>query len=152
MRRLLIRPGAIGDCIVSLPALEYLRAEYTEVWAPTPVVPLIQFADAVRPISSTGLNLVGLGNSEFDLALKPRLENFDEIRSWYGANRPEFRSIMESFGVPCTFYQALPSPGTGCHATDFYASQVGAPLGSVLRLRVFPSPWRGSVTIHPFSG
>ena len=32
MRRLLIRPGAIGDLIVSLPALECLKAEYLEVW------------------------------------------------------------------------------------------------------------------------
>ena len=31
MRRLLIRPGAIGDLIVSLPALEFLRADYTDV-------------------------------------------------------------------------------------------------------------------------
>ena len=62
MRRLLIRPGAIGDVIVSLPALEFLKAEYTEVWVPSPLVPLIQFADKVvsiaasRPISSQRLS------------------------------------------------------------------------------------------------
>ena len=44
MRRLLIRPGAIGDLIVSLPALEYLRADYTEVWVAECNVPLIRFA------------------------------------------------------------------------------------------------------------
>ena len=28
LRRLIIRPGGIGDCILSLPAIEHLRAEY----------------------------------------------------------------------------------------------------------------------------
>ena len=32
MRRLAIRPGAIGDFIVSLPALECLQTDYFEVW------------------------------------------------------------------------------------------------------------------------
>ena len=56
MKRLLIRPGGIGDVIVSLPALEFLKADYTEVWVPSAVVPLIQFADKVcrlRPAGST---------------------------------------------------------------------------------------------------
>jgi ADP-heptose:LPS heptosyltransferase len=40
MRRLLIRPGAIGDFIVSLPAMEALRGDYTEVWCAEQNVPL----------------------------------------------------------------------------------------------------------------
>ena len=31
-KRLLIRPGAIGDFVVSLPALQHLKAPYTEIW------------------------------------------------------------------------------------------------------------------------
>ena len=64
MRRLLIRPGAIGDCIVSLPALEYLRADYTEVWAASANLPLIRFADRARSIASTGLDLLELGQAQ----------------------------------------------------------------------------------------
>src|SRR5436305_14282645 len=60
MRRLIIRPGAIGDCIVSFPALESLRTEHTEAWVSSPVAPLVQFADRVCPISSTGLDLLGI--------------------------------------------------------------------------------------------
>ncbi|PYT14112.1 MAG: hypothetical protein DMG59_18225, partial [Acidobacteria bacterium] len=60
MRRLLIRPGAIGDCILSLPALEAARAGYTEVWAPRPVLSLIRFADRTRAIADTGLDLIGV--------------------------------------------------------------------------------------------
>src|SRR5690348_2342755 len=84
MRRLLIRPGAIGDCILSLPALEYLTADYTEVWISSPLVPLIQFADAVRPLSSTGLDLLGVGDLPMAAGLMEKLRTFDSVVSWYG--------------------------------------------------------------------
>src|SRR5580698_3897648 len=48
MRRLAIRPGAIGDFIVSLPALECLQTDYYEIWATSANVPLVRFADRAR--------------------------------------------------------------------------------------------------------
>src|SRR5215475_1023212 len=107
MRRLLIRPGAIGDCILSLPTLEAARAGYTEVWAPRPVLPLIRFADRTRAIIDTGLELIGVRED----AHVPELENFDSIYSWYGTNRPEFREAVEH--LPFTFFPALPPPQEG---------------------------------------
>src|SRR5208283_5959747 len=62
VRRLVIRPGAIGDFIVSLPALECLKTDYLEVWAASPNVPLARFADRARPIASTGLDLLGIAD------------------------------------------------------------------------------------------
>jgi len=59
-RRLLIRPGAIGDIMLSLPALEAARANYSEVWAPRPMLPLIRFADRTRALADTGLDLMGV--------------------------------------------------------------------------------------------
>ncbi|MEP6962262.1 MAG: glycosyltransferase family 9 protein [Acidobacteriota bacterium] len=102
MRRLLIRPGAIGDVILSLPTLEAARADYTEVWAPRPVLPLIRFADRTRAIIDTGLELVGVR----DDARVPALETFDSIYSWYGTNRPEFRAAVAH--LPFTFFPAFP--------------------------------------------
>ena len=123
-RRLLIRPGAIGDVIVSLPALAYLRAEYTEVWVPAAVAPLIRFADRVRAISSTGLDGLELGRAPASLAAA--LSGFDDIVTWYGANRAEFAEAVR--GLPFRFFPALPPPDASRHATDFYLEQVGAPL------------------------
>src|SRR5437879_3176602 len=94
MRRLLIRPGAIGDLIVSLPALECLRAGYTAVWAPERNLPLIRFADAVRSIGATGLDLLGLPGIAPPPPLITTLRSFDSIISWYGAARPEFRTAV----------------------------------------------------------
>ncbi len=106
MRRLLIRPGAIGDVILSLPALEAARADYTEVWAPRVVLPLIRFADRTRAIADTGLDLVGVVES----AKCPALETFDSIYSWYGTARPEFREAVAH--LPFTFFPARTLPDT----------------------------------------
>jgi heptosyltransferase-3 len=103
MRRLLIRPGAIGDVILSLPALESAKADYTEVWAPRVTLPLIRFADKTRAIADTGLELVGVTEAEC-----PALKTFDEIYSWYGTNRPEFRDAVAH--LPFTFFPAQSLP------------------------------------------
>ncbi len=152
MRRLVIRPGAIGDCILSLPALEHLAADFTEVWVPTPVVPLIRFADEVRGLASTGIDLMGVGDLEIPPLLSASLRKFDSIVSWYGANRPEFREAILSLGVPCQFYTALPPAGYTGHPTDFFARQAGAPEGLVPRIQVESTTPRDAIVIHPFSG
>ncbi|MFL6354774.1 MAG: glycosyltransferase family 9 protein [Bryobacteraceae bacterium] len=152
MRRLLIRPGAIGDCILSLRALEHLAADFTEVWVPRPVVPLVQFADAVHPLASTGIDLVGVGDLTMPQQLKSKLQCFDSIISWYGTNRPEFRERLLNLGVECQFYPALPPRDTSAHASDFFARQVGAPEGLVPRVGVKPCTSRRVIVIHPFSG
>ena len=108
VRRLAIRPGAIGDFILSLPALERLRSGYLEVWAASPNLPLVRFADRVRSIASTGLDLLGVADPP--ARLLEELRGFDSIVSWYGANRPEFRELMLGLKLPCVFFPALP-PG-----------------------------------------
>jgi ADP-heptose:LPS heptosyltransferase len=105
MRRLLIRPGAIGDVILSLPALESAKADYTEVWAPRVTLPLIRFADKTRAIADTGLDLLGITTERL-----PALEAFDEIYSWYGTARPEFREAVAH--LPFTFFPAQSLPQT----------------------------------------
>ena len=122
MRRLVIRPGAIGDFIVSLPAMACLGTECFEVWAPARMVPLVQFASRVRAIPSTGLDLLGI--TEPPAQLIENLREFDSIISWYGANRPEFRQTVTELGLPFTFLEALPPQGAAIHATDFYLEQV----------------------------
>ncbi len=153
MRRLVIRPGAIGDFIVSLPALECLRAEYLEVWAASPNVPLVRFADCARGIASTGIDLLGV--TEPPARLLEELRRFDSIVSWYGANRPEFRELVRVMQLPFTFLPAIPPEGSGLHATDFYLQQVrtianGASDG-IPRIRCDMERETFAV-IHPFSG
>jgi heptosyltransferase-3 len=147
MRRLVIRPGAIGDVIVSLPAIEHLRCEYLEVWTTGRSVPLVRFAERVRAIAGTGLDLLGVADAPTKLL--GELASFDSIISWYGANRPEFREAVA--GLPFEFLPALPAADCPVHATDFYLQQVGAPLGGIPRIAVEVER-QGYAVIHPFSG
>lgn len=147
MRRLIIRPGAIGDFIVSLPALEFLRADYTEVWCSGPNVPLARFADRAFSIAAMGLDRVGVTHCEDVLA---RLAAFDSIVSWYGAKRAEFRETVTPLAHEVRFYNALPPEHCGIHAIDFYLNQVCAP-DAPPALDVPPAA-RAYIAIHPFSG
>ncbi len=145
-RRLLIRPGAIGDFIVSLPALEALasRGGNTEVWCAEQNIPLVRFADRVRSIGSVGLDRLGITHAD---DVVERLRGFDEIVSWYGENRPEFRELLMGMGLPIRFLRALPDGS--CHAADFYARHVGLPT---LRPTIpCPAMERTFAVIHPFA-
>ena len=153
VRRLVIRPGAIGDFIVSLPAMECLRSDYLEVWAASPNVPLVRFADHVRSIASTGLDLLGV--AEPPPRLLDELRAFDSIVSWYGANRPDFRDIIGSLDLPCRFFPALPADGAARHATDFYLDQVRELCelrGDGIPRIACPAARANFAVIHPFSG
>ncbi len=99
------------------------------MWAPRPVLPLIQFADRTRAIIDTGLDLVGV----LPDACVPELGSFDSIYSWYAAKRPEFRDAVKH--LPFTFFPALPIPA-----------------GAVPRISVPAAPTENFAVIHPFSG
>lgn len=152
MRRLLIRPGGIGDCILCFPVMEFLRASYTEVWTTSAVTPLIGFADRVRSIASTGLDLVGLGELPIASSLREQIAGFDHIVSWYGAARQEFRSALTAIQPNCTFLRALPPPEFNGHAGEFFAQQVSAPRLPPPHIEVTRSHPRDTLVIHPFSG
>lgn len=129
--------------------MERLRAEFTEVWVATRNVPLIRFADRVRAIAATGLDLLGIPGVEPPAALLETLEGFDSIVSWYGTNRPEFREAVA--GLPFEFLQAMPEEGAGAHAADFYLRQVGGEGPAVPRIAC-RAEGGDYVVIHPFSG
>jgi heptosyltransferase-3 len=129
LRTLLIRPGAIGDCIRHFPEMEALRGDYTEVWLPRPLIPLVFFADRVRSLADTGIDLAGLPG----MPLPAELGSFDRIYSWYGARRDDFRHAVAH--LPVTFFPALPS----------------VPPATVPRIPL-QGPRHGQIVIHPFSG
>jgi ADP-heptose:LPS heptosyltransferase len=149
LRRLIIRPGAIGDTILSFPAMEHLQPD--EVWVRSELAPLVRFTPQVRSIASTGLNLLGVADVEPPPELIRRLRAFDDIVSWYGTNRSEFRDAVARFGLPFRFLPALPADET-IYAADFFARQVGAPYPAVPRIDFKQVQPHRAAVLHPFSG
>jgi hypothetical protein len=153
LRRLIIRPGAIGDTILAFPALRRLCAEYTEIWVRSDIVPLIDFADRVRAISSTGIDLLGLADVVPPKQLIQELGSFDEVVTWYGANRSEFREELQRIARSVRFLGALPPDGAGKHAADYFLEQAGGAGTAAPRIEVATAPAAaGHVVLHPFSG
>lgn len=154
MRTLLIRPGAIGDFLLSLPALECLRSVYTEVWCAGQNVPLARFADRAMPLAGSGLDWLGLPETEPPPALLDRLRSFDRIVSWYGSAQVMLRQRVAALGLPFTFFPALPPEG-GVHAADYYLGQARTiqPCACLPqpRLPVPPVPRERFAVIHPFA-
>lgn len=151
MRRLLIRPGAIGDTILSFPALEFLKADYTEVWVRGDVVPLVRFADGVRSIASTRLDLLELPDVDPSGELVEKLRSFDSVVTWYGSNRAEFRERMSALKLPVRFLRALPPADARIHAADFFLEQAGG--AGIAIPRIHCEVERADfAAIHPFSG
>ena len=159
MRRLVIRPGAIGDTIVSLPTLEYLCRGHSgveaEIWAPARNLPLLKHIAPARAFTEVQLDLLEI---DPPAALIERLKSFDEVVSWYGMAREEFRAALEATGVRVQLLTAIPPQGAGCHAVDFYLQQVGAETeGQAESVPRIPIRRGGGakpacIAIHPFSG
>ncbi len=126
--------------------MECLKADYVEVWATSQNLPLARFADRTRSIASTSLDMLEFAPSEH---LVQQLQSFDSIISWYGSNRPEFRTAVKD--LPFQFFTAIPPDDSVVHAADFFATQVGCPLPAVPRIPC-PRLDGGFAVIHPFSG
>jgi heptosyltransferase-3 len=151
LKRLLIRPGGIGDCLLCAPALEWLAREAdAEIWAPAAVVPLLARIAPARAISSTGLDLLEIG-SEAPRAVVERLRGFGEIVSWYGGNRAQFREAAARYGLPFRFLEALPPREGERHAADFFLKQVGGEPPAIPAIPV-EAVGAGGIYLHPFSG
>lgn len=141
----------MGDFIVWLPAAEHLLQGGGEIWCAGSNRDLAAHLATTRTIEGSGLDLLELPGAPVPEPLVARIRSFDEIVSWYGAARPEFRDALTRLGVPARFFPALPGVGCAVHAVDFYLDQVAAPPGQVPRILAEPAPGRYAV-IHPFSG
>jgi ADP-heptose:LPS heptosyltransferase len=95
---------------------------------------------------------VGLDEVEVPASLRELLAGFDEIVSWYGSDRAEFRSAAQELNANWRFLPALPPKAAKQQVTDFHASQIGAPSGMTPRIRLDRALRRESIVIHPFSG
>jgi len=147
----MIRPGGIGDCLLCFPAMQDLKTEYTEVWVPGPVVPLVQFADRVRSIADTGIDTLGIPCRTPGARLVEELRSFDSIVSWYGSNREEFAEALRSIGVAAVFRTALPPADSKLHAVDFFLGNSGSDRYPSIQ-PVVEASGRPYIAIHPFSG
>jgi ADP-heptose:LPS heptosyltransferase len=174
MRRLFIRPGAIGDCLCWLPVLAALGPQDAEVWAPGAVLPLLKLAPSRRNLAATGFFLLGIPGSQVPEETLCALRGFDEIFSWSGSNQPDLQQACQRLRLPVQFFPALPDALAREHVSDWFLRQTQAwhghpaeppawrqPGGRRFLLPFLPAqrspgaalnPPSRLVVLHPFSG
>lgn len=123
MRRLFIRPGAIGDCLCWLPTLAAIGPGDSEVWAPGSVLSLFELAPRRRNLASTGFSLLGVPGARIPDTLVENLRGFDEILSWSGWNQPELKDACERLKLPIHYFESLPGSGSAHHVSDWFLRQ-----------------------------
>lgn len=128
MSVLAVQPGAIGNLVLSLPALAAVRQmlgkDRMEIWAERTKLPLVAhpaYADRVRPIETTGIDSYPV--AERTLAA---MRKFDLVVSWRGAKFPELTKAVKAVHGHAYFPLQFPPAGQITHLTDFRRSQVRA--------------------------
>ena len=131
MHLLSIIPGAIGDFILTLPAVawlqSHLRPDRMELWVARgnlPIARSLGYADTAEALQDTGIE-----------SYPPRLEclrrmrTFDRIISWWGSGNPEFVDRIRAIHPRVDFLGALPRE-SGLHMIEFRRAQLERIFGS----------------------
>jgi ADP-heptose:LPS heptosyltransferase len=130
-RCLVVHPGALGDTLLSGPALVHLRSLgfRTTLAIASRLVPLFassRLVDDTCDLETLALHRLFVEPIAAD-ALAP-VEAFDAIASWLGAGDRAFRANLARLGRPVVVARAQPAPGTGCHVSRHLVETL-APLG-----------------------
>ena len=132
MRILVLHPGALGDIILALPALDALREH-----APGAEVTLAGNRDCLDAVASGHaermLSLATLPLHRLYAAgpLSPQdlgfWRSFDRIISWTGAGDPQFEHNLREIHPDVRIASARPSPEETRHVSQIFVDSLGLP-------------------------
>jgi ADP-heptose:LPS heptosyltransferase len=139
MKLLLILPGAIGDFILTLPSVAWLKRKlrpiWLELWTERLNLPLATspgYADQASALADTGLDRWPTPETVFT-----RLKQFDRVISWRGAAFQEWNEEMRRRVPGMDFLPGFP-PSLELHAMDFRRRQVESLCGPDESFPCFP--------------
>lgn len=163
-RALVIRGGAIGDFVVTLPAIKLLRDSIADCRVEVLGYPGIAdlavaagLAESVRSLEHRSMALLFVPNAKLDEALCEWFKSFNVIVSYLYDPDGIVRGNMERMGVK-TY---LDAPHRVVEGEGFAAQQLAKPLESLAMYLDDPAPRiqvanaeprSGRIAIHPGSG
>ena len=131
MHLLSIIPGAIGDFVLTLPAVDWLQShlcpDRMELWVARGNLPLARslgYVDTAEALQDTGIESYPPRQD----CLR-RMRTFDRIISWWGSGNPEFVDRIRAIHPGVDFLGALPRE-SGLHMIEFRRAQLERIFGS----------------------
>ncbi|MDZ4816510.1 MAG: glycosyltransferase family 9 protein [Verrucomicrobiota bacterium] len=166
---LVIRGGAIGDFILTLPALKALRDYYPSIEMHVIglrcVIELVHrrfYADSIQSIESASLARYFTANAELPQDLNDYFSSFDQIVSFLYDPDDIFKPNLKRAGAPRVLsVNPLVQSDSKVHATEWLAkalSELGVnctdlqPRLFLHEHEVFQSTTQGHIVFHPGSG
>ena len=153
-KRLLIRPGGIGDCITTFPAMEKLLGDYTEVWTNRSCIPLAHFADDARCAIARGILLIRFPEQWNAVQLRGEFARFDDVISWYGRGCADIEQGFAALHPRVTLLPPLPPYSGTVHAVDFHLSAANLSWTEPAIPHIDRIEWTGEnrfIAIQPFA-
>jgi ADP-heptose:LPS heptosyltransferase len=140
MRLLLIQPGAIGDFLVALPSISWLKQKlkptWLEIWTERANLPLAQspaLADRAVALADTRFH-----SYPIPYVVLERLRQFDLVVSWSGFGDSACRQAVLQAHPRAYFLPAL-QQDSDCHAMEFRRSQVMELFGTEANFPPYPT-------------
>lgn len=132
MNILIIHQGALGDFIVSLPAIRSVRETHPdssiEIWGYPHILTLVEkryYADRIASIHQEGLALLYSHRLTAPPALTERLRHFDLIVLFGGEAHNIFLANLHRQGITCTCrISSFPQEGGNTHVIDHQLEQI----------------------------
>jgi hypothetical protein len=126
---LLLHPGGLGDCILSLPAIRLLRlrfpsAELSIAGNPDYLGPIVAgYAERILSLSSLPLHHLYSPESlpQEDVRF---WRSFNRLVSWTGSGNPEFVRKMKNIHPDACIAPWRPQPGESRHVSQLFADSI----------------------------
>ena len=162
-RILAVRGGALGDFILTLPALRAIRHAGHELELLTrPAYGRLArefgFITAWRDLGCPEAALLTVPGAEIPLDWQAWLAGFDAVVSWVPDSDGAFQKQIRHAGVPvfCQGDARCPGPGPAAEQLAGVLSQLGLEVTGLYYSALFPPekhpPWTSPVAFHPCSG
>jgi ADP-heptose:LPS heptosyltransferase len=138
-RLLVIRAGALGDCLLMLPALAALRGRFPDARIEVMGYPMRwdwvlgrELVDAVQPIERPGMHLLFCEGAEIPAPLQDFFTGYDLVLSYRPDPEGIFAANLRRLGTPLVLSQPPfpPPPPPPVHVADFalrLVTELGAP-------------------------
>ncbi len=126
-RTLVLFPGALGDFICFLPALEFLAAQFSvDLLARSDFTDLTPAGVRTQPLECYGIHRLFVPGAIQDKQLIRLFDCYSSIYSWTGSGHADFVRFLQFCRPRAYVYPARPD-NTENHQIDYYLSCLGAP-------------------------